>query len=104
MKGKPPRRLLLCTGPRCNADGKALALLSCLQVQLEASHRGDKAFFLRRSCLGRCTGKPIARIDPDGIWYHRLSVENLQRIVRQHLCRGLPVKDLQLLNAENNPD
>ena len=49
---------------------------------------------VRRSCLGKCTGEPLARVQPDNFWYHNLSGENLLRIYQQHVLNRQPVTEL----------
>ena len=44
-----------------------------------------EATCVRRSCLGKCTGEPLAYVEPEKVWYHRLSVENLLLILRDHV-------------------
>jgi len=89
------RRLLICTGPCCNSSGDAQLLLEGLRAELlEARVNVDvvaEASCVRRSCLGKCTGEPLAYVHPDGTWYHKLTVENLLRILREHVldCRAV---------------
>jgi (2Fe-2S) ferredoxin len=49
---------------------------------------------VKRSCLGKCTGDPVARVQPDNFWYHHLSSENLLRIYEQHVLDRQPVDEL----------
>lgn len=94
------RRLLLCTGPCCNSAGDAQALLDGLRDALvDARLNADmvaEASCVRRSCLGKCTGEPLAFAHPEGVWYHRLTVENLLRILREHVLESNPIRELIL--------
>lgn len=94
------RRLLICTGPCCNSSGDAQLLLQGLRNELlDARLNADlvaEASCVRRSCLGKCTGEPLAYADPDGIWYHKLTVENLLRILREHVLGKHSVPELVL--------
>ncbi len=95
-----PRRLLICTGPCCNSAGEAQILLEKLRAELvDARLNADivaEASCVRRSCLGKCTGEPLAHAHPDGVWYHRLTVENLLRILREHILDRRAVAELIL--------
>jgi (2Fe-2S) ferredoxin len=95
-----PRRLLLCTGPCCDQKGEASALLSALRARLEAARFDDEivgeASCVRRSCLGKCSGEPLAYVHPDDVWYHELSVENLLLILRDHVQGRRPVAQFVL--------
>ncbi len=94
------RRLLICTGPCCNSSGDAQILLEQLRTELlEARLNADlvaEASCVRRSCLGKCTGEPLAYAHPDGVWYHRLTAENLLRILREHVIGKCSVPELIL--------
>jgi (2Fe-2S) ferredoxin len=69
------RHLLVCTGPRCTADGEAQALFDSL---------GDK---FKAAGLHEC-------VQPDGTWYFNARGENLDRIITEHLRDGRPVAEL----------
>jgi len=38
----------------------------------------------------------LAFVDPDGVWYHKLSVENLLLILKHHILNERPVQSLIL--------
>jgi cob(I)alamin adenosyltransferase len=43
-------------------------------------------------CLGVCSGGPIMVVYPDGIWYHHVDLERLDRIYQEHILGGRPVE------------
>jgi (2Fe-2S) ferredoxin len=45
-------------------------------------------------CLGQCGNGPMVLILPEQIWYDRISPEQVDLIVKQHLERGQPVQEL----------
>ncbi len=98
------RRLLICTGPCCNSDGLAEIFLSHLREGLLAEGLDEtmigQASCVKRSCLGKCSGEPLAFVHPEGIWYHRLSGENLLKIFRHHLLENHPVEELILYEED----
>jgi len=95
-----PRRLLVCTGPCCDQKGDATILLDALRARLEAAQLDQEivgqASCVRRSCLGKCTGEPLAYVHPDEVWYHQLSPENLLLILREHVLEHRAVTELVL--------
>lgn len=95
-----PRRLMICTGPCCNKTGAAQRFLDELRARLLDTAMWEEmvgeASCVRRACLGKCTGEPLAYVDPDGVWYHQLSAENLLFILRDHVLNHRPVPSLIL--------
>lgn len=95
-----PRRLMICTGPCCNTAGAAKLLLDEVRSKLLDAMKGKdmvgEASCVRRSCLGKCTGEPLAYVHPEGVWYHQLSAENLLLILHDHVLHQRPVPSLIL--------
>jgi (2Fe-2S) ferredoxin len=95
--GSYRRHLLVCTGPRCTADGQAQALFDSLGDKFKNAGLNAGALRVKRSrvsCFAACKGGPIMCVQPDGTWYYNVTPENLDRIIDEHLCHGHPVDDL----------
>lgn len=94
------RRLMICTGPCCNSTGAAQAFLDELRAKLLDARLDEEmigeASCVRRYCLGKCTGEPLAYVHPDGVWYRQLSSDNLLLILRSHVLNQRPVPELIL--------
>jgi (2Fe-2S) ferredoxin len=95
-----PRRLLVCVGPCCDQKGEASEILAALRADLEAAQLSldivGAASCVRRACLGKCTGEPLAFVHPDEVWYHNLSPSTLLRILRDHVLDRRPVLEFVL--------
>lgn len=91
------RHVLVCTGPRCDADGKSTALFDSLGEKLRTAglDTGDlRVKRTRASCFAACKGGPILCVQPDGIWYFNVTDANMDRIIEEHLRNGQIVEDL----------
>jgi len=67
--------------------------------QLGLAERGG-VLRTKADCLRVCERGPIAVVYPDGIWYHSMTVENLERVITEHLVEGNPVEEFIF---ERNP-
>jgi NADH:ubiquinone oxidoreductase subunit E len=67
---REPVRILVCVGPRCDAEGRGRALLSAVQSALRENFPealDEKRLKLAtRECLRLCTRDPVVRLEPSG--------------------------------------
>jgi NADH:ubiquinone oxidoreductase subunit E len=78
-------RVLVCVGPRCDADGRGRALLEALREALVAAHPGDsgRVALCARDCLRSCTREPVVRFEPSGEVYSNPSVADLLGLIAE---------------------
>lgn len=89
------KHLLVCTGPRCTS-GEAESLFKIIGEKLAANGLEGGEFRVKRtrcSCFAVCKGGPIVVVHPDGTWYYGVTSEVLDRILKEHLKEGRPVKE-----------
>jgi len=94
------RHVFICTGGYCSTghDGRALYTLLATLLQREGLLFGPTRVKRGETpCLGVCAGGPIVVVYPDGIWYHHVTPELLERIVMEHLKQGKVVEEAVFL-------
>ncbi|QGM46444.1 (2Fe-2S) ferredoxin domain-containing protein [Methylocystis heyeri] len=63
-------KILICVGPRCDAEGKGRALFEEVRAALAKDFpdaaRAGRLSCDSRDCLRHCTREPIVRLEPSG--------------------------------------
>ncbi len=87
-----PRTIYLCHGTGC-VSGKAVAIRQALEEGIKKLGLKDVGVDFT-GCYGFCAQGPIAFVEPEGIFYSRVSLDDVDEILESHLRDGQPVARL----------
>jgi (2Fe-2S) ferredoxin len=84
-------RLLVCIGPRCDAEGKGSAQLAALSDAVKEAFADEiaagRVALSTRDCLRHCTTDPVLRVEPSGEVFAGARIEDLLRLVAEALAK-----------------
>ena len=85
----------------CDPEG-AERLREALKSEVKRRGLGPEVRVNRAGCLDQCELGPTLVIYPQAIWYGRVGLEDVSRIVEETLIGGRIVADLQISDADLN--
>ncbi len=82
---------MVCAGTGCVACG-SLQLRERLSAELENRGLSDEVKVVITGCNGFCAEGPIVVVYPEGIFYKKLTPEDIPYLVEEHFLKGRPVQ------------
>ncbi len=100
---RPERQVLVCVNQRpaghargsC-ADKGSQQLFDLLKAALRERGLDRQVMLNRTYCLKHCSRGPVVAVQPDNVWYARVTLEDLEEICSSHLEGGRPVERLRM--------
>ncbi len=90
--GSKQRTVFVCQGTGC-VSGKSIEITNALEKAVKEAGLSDVKVDYT-GCHGFCEQGPIAIINPEGVFYTHVTVEDATEIVESHLRDGKPVERL----------
>ncbi len=85
--------LMLCAGTGCVSSG-SYEIKEALEQELEKRGLSHEVAVVMTGCNGFCAQGPVMVVQPDEIFYQRLSVKDVPHLVEEHMLKGRPVQKL----------
>ena len=85
--------VLVCGGTGCTSSNSE-QIIEKLQEEIKAQGLEKEVNVIRTGCFGLCALGPIMVVYPEGVFYSRVTVEDVPEIVSEHLLKGRIVKRL----------
>ncbi|MBR4768549.1 MAG: NAD(P)H-dependent oxidoreductase subunit E, partial [Lachnospiraceae bacterium] len=86
-------QVLICGGTGCTSSGSK-KIQEEFRAQIEKNDLQDEIKIVQTGCFGLCALGPVVIVYPDGTFYSRVTVEDVEEIVREHLLKGRVVERL----------
>ena len=87
------KNVLICGGTGCTSSDSE-KLIAKMKEELAKVGLDKEVNVVRTGCFGLCALGPIMIVYPEGSFYSRVNVEDIPRIVEEHLKGGKVVKEL----------
>jgi len=83
--------LMVCAGTGCVSCG-SLQVRERLETELKNRGLSEEVKVVATGCNGFCAEGPIMVVYPEGIFYKKLTQEDIPFLVEEHLLKGRPVE------------
>jgi (2Fe-2S) ferredoxin len=85
-------RVYICAGPNCTPKGSAV-LRRFLEDEIARLELDDRVSVFAGGCQSHCETGPSMVVYPGPVFYQYVDKQKLQRIAREHLIGGRPVRE-----------
>ena len=94
---------MVCAGTGCVSCG-SFKIKEALEKEVRKQNLQDEVLIIATGCNGFCERGPILLVQPEGVFYQQLKVEDIPFLVEEHLLKGRPVKKFMYIPPkEKNP-
>ncbi len=85
--------VLICGGTGCTSSGSQ-SIQKAFADSIEKYGLTEEIKLVQTGCFGLCALGPVVIVHPDGTFYSRVEVGDVDEIVSEHLLKGRPVQRL----------
>jgi NADH:ubiquinone oxidoreductase subunit F (NADH-binding)/(2Fe-2S) ferredoxin/NAD-dependent dihydropyrimidine dehydrogenase PreA subunit len=91
--------ILVCCGTGCTSSQSPL-IIENLENKIKANKLDKEVKVVKTGCFGLCSEGPVVVIYPEGVMYFKVTPEDVNEIVSEHLIKGRFVKRLMVTQAD----
>jgi NADP-reducing hydrogenase subunit HndC len=91
--------LMLCAGTGCVASG-TMKVRDALREELKKTGLAEEIKIVLTGCNGYCAEGPVMSVYPDEVFYQKLTVEEIPKLVDEHFLKGRPYEKLMFKEPE----
>ncbi len=91
--------VLLCCGSGCVSAG-ALKLKEKLLQEIVKRGLSDEINIIETGCMGPCDYGPVMMVYPEGVFYKKVALTDVEELVEEHFMKGRPIKRLMVQESE----
>ena len=91
--------LMLCAGTGCVASG-TMKVKEALREEIKKRGLEEEIKLVLTGCNGYCAEGPVMAVYPDDIFYQKLTVEDVPKLVEEHFLKGRPYQKLMFKEPE----
>ena len=95
--------VLVCGGTGCTSSGSS-QLIERIEEQIAKHGLEKEVKVVRTGCFGLCEAGPVVIVYPEGTFYSRIKVEDVDTIVAEHLLKGRIAQHLVYKEKEEHED
>lgn len=92
--------LLVCGGTGCKASASE-NIVENLKKELENNGLENEVQVVTTGCFGFCEKGPVVKIMPDNTFYTRVTPQDAQEIVKEHIIKGRKVRHLLYVDPQS---
>lgn len=100
---KPKSHIFVCTSSRMTGQQKGFChtkqgvdIVAKFMEEIEDRDLGEEVFVSNTGCFSICEKGPIVVVYPDNVWYGNVTVDDVERIMDEHIEGGTPIKELEI--------
>ncbi len=96
------RHVFVCTAKSCTASGSE-ATYRTLKKKVKNTAGLEGVWVNRSGSVGGCEHGPMVVIYPEGVWYHSVTEDKVDELIRRHFQQGEVIEAWRFHQTEGCP-